>query len=124
MVHFNIPATVGELIPDLDDDARRKVLVSLQLKEAAHSSELAIQEGVEDAVRSREASYAASEKADEEAGAFIGFIANEARSDGTPTRPGPPRAEPPAAGERVRRRITERLQRRARDVEDFGFSDD
>ena len=26
VVHFNIPATVGELIPNLDEDARREVV--------------------------------------------------------------------------------------------------
>jgi hypothetical protein len=124
VVHFNIPATVGELIPNLDEDTRREVMVSLQLKEAAHSSERAIQEGVEDAVRSREASYAVSEKADEEANAFFGFMADEGRRDDTPARPEAPPSGPAADGERRVRRMSERLQKRPEDREDFGFSDE
>ena len=124
VVHFNIPATVGELIPSLDEDARHEVMVSLQLKEAAHSSESSIQEGVEDAVRSREASYAVSEKAEEEASAFFGFMADEGDRDDTPTRPQAPLPDPVADGERRIRRMSERLQKRAKDTEDFGFSDE
>ncbi|MHC5055351.1 MAG: hypothetical protein ACYTKD_11610 [Planctomycetota bacterium] len=140
-VHFKIPVTVGELIPGLDEDARREVLVTLQLKEAAHTSEQAIKESLEDAVRSREASYAVTEKADEEASAFIGFIVKEARREGAPApprsdgatsdaaepdpsaTPDAPDTDAPDTGARIRRRITESLQKRARDMEDFGFSD-
>ena len=120
VVHFNIPATVGELIPSLDEDARRKVLVSLQLKEAAHRSERSIDESVEDAVRSREASYDTSEKADDEASDFLGFLASEGKEEDTPARPPDAKAE----SARLRKTITQRLQRRAKDAEDFGFSDD
>ncbi len=120
VVHFNIPATVGELIPNLDEDTRKKVLVSLQLKEAAHRSERSIDESVEDAVRSREASYDTSEKADDEASTFLGFIASEGKVEETPVHPTDVHAE----SERLRRTITQRLQKRAKDTEDFGFSDD
>ena len=120
-VHFNIPATVGELIPNLDDEARRKVLVSLQIKEAAHRSDRSINESVEDAVRSREASYAASEKADDEVSDFVGFLASEGKDEDTPVSPPPQPSHVETV--RLRRTITQRLQKRAKDAEDFGFSD-
>jgi len=121
-LHFNIPATVGELVPNLDEDARREVLVSLQLKEAAHKTDRTIGESVEDAVRAREVSYDVSEKADEEAGAFLGFLANEGKEEDTPVSPPPLPSH--AETVRLRRTITQRLQKRAKDAEDFGFSAD
>ena len=121
-LHFNIPATVGDLIPNLDEDARREVLVSLQLKEAAHKTERSVDESVQEAVRSRDVSYVTSEKADDEASDFLGFLANEGKEEDTPVSP-PPR---PSHAEtvRLRKAITQRLQKRAKDVEDFGFSAD
>ncbi len=119
VIHFNIPVTVGDLIPTLDEDARRKVLVTLQLKEAAHSSAEAIAEGVKDSVRAREASYVSTEKADLEATTFLSFIATEAQEEDTADLPTDAHAE----SERLRRRITQRLRKRAKDTEDFGFSD-
>jgi len=121
-LHFNIPATVGDLVPNLDEDARRELLVTLQLKEAAHKTDRTIEESVQDVVRAREVSYDVSEKADEEAGAFLGFLANEGKEEHTPVSP-PPR---PSHAEtvRLRRTITQRLQKRAKDAEDFGFSAD
>jgi hypothetical protein len=38
LVHFALPATVGELIPGLSSERRDEVIVSLQLKEATHAS--------------------------------------------------------------------------------------
>ena len=70
-------------------------------------------------VRAREASYVLTEKAEDEANSFLSFIASEAREEDTPDRPPDARAE----SERLRRRITQRLRRRTKDTEDFGFSD-
>ncbi len=125
-IHFNIPVTVGDLVPTLSEERKKDVLISLQLTAAAPG---VADEQVEDGRASPpapDAAYAVSDKADEEAADFMNYIAAEERHSGrTPASP----VEPEQAGagaasdEEQRERMRQRLQRRHdKDTQDFGFT--
>ena len=123
-IHFELPVTVGDLIPTLGDDEKPGVLVSLQLKEAAYESETqAIEEA--EATLDAAAAYVMSGKADDEAADFMSFIeTGEKDTERTPATPAPAPPEDPA--EKARRdsaRLKRKLDsRRDEDRQDFGFA--
>lgn len=45
LIHFNLPVTVGDLIPNLSEQDKEEVLISLQIKEATYASEDDLQRG-------------------------------------------------------------------------------
>jgi hypothetical protein len=124
LIHFHVPETIGELIPNLDYAARKEVMVSLQLKEATHVTEERLAAEAERAMAAK-AAYAVAER-DEIAAGFENFQkASAGASACTETQEwrnlvvhldDVARNEQPS--ERVKRKMSERHNT---DIVDFGF---
>jgi len=120
LVHFSVPATVGDLIPGLSQEQRQGLIVSLQLKEATHVSTEVLAREAERALAST-GSYEIAEKG-EQAEAFKRLAESPAGDAGDDWRDLLATLDEVASGSDTSARLKRKMRERSdTDRIDFGF---